>query len=1033
MPAQSASLAAFNNSSLEFFTQSVREGQIAFGSLWDLYQAWESQAVSPTMTMIQSCPPDQLSYGYGYSPLNALLPATVAFAQSFYPYMRFGLTLTLMGNGFFGFDFGDEAPPVAWWYDEYNFNLGSPIGPPALISEGQQTYPNLITNGGFEDGLTDWQSNVYNDGQGKATVIADPNNPEDGNFSAHITIITPGTVNWHIDLEQDNLALTGGANYLVQFWARADSPRVITVFSQGGAPNYPNYGLDAQISIGTSWALYSASFIAATTATDGRLEFWVGDVAGNVWLDDVQLSLQPPSVYRRDFTNGLVLLNGTNSPQTIPLESGFKRFTGNQAPLYQYIVDDSDSGFSSTGPWNVVTYNTGAYSSAGSSATLPAEPQNANGPYYHCWEGSCHELDSGSGSAQWNLNIPADGEYTIQVWLPAAPGAANWTKDAIYEVVSNGATIGTYTLDQSTAAAGDAVHMIGTLNLTAAGAPSLQVHNGGSGPLLADAVYVTSSARYSDGSSVSEVTLGPYDGILLQRDSPATAVTVTIQTVPPGLQFTVDGEAPQTAPQTLTFASGPHTIAVAATQSGSAGTQYVFASWSDGGAASHSISVGSTAATYTATFTTRYLLTTAVSPAGSGTVSASPSSAGYYNLGTNVQLTASANTGYQFNDWTGDISGSTNPQSIAMNAPHSVTANFNAINTLCSLALSAPSANLPPTGTSTVETCPNNSGQPNCGVSPETPMSFTVTPSAACGAWTATSSNPEFLQITSGASGSGAGSVGFALLNNTHNGQQSYTITVASGSASASYAITEAGSGDNQVYREVYALYEQLLGRDPDPAGFAFWTGSGGAGLGKMADSFLTSPEAFNSGFAVMAAYQAATGGPPTYAQFTAAVASVRAGAQTVGGLFNALMGSSFTATNLYQNLLNRAPTAADSRCTSMTLANCFQNIIGYPAPNISPVGAANNEFQSTGIYQTTLAADHTNALYVQMIYYVTLSRNPDPAGYAFWLSGVADTGGPGLLFQGNTGYPTRIQIMGPGTPGQGFIGSPEFQGLFAN
>jgi hypothetical protein len=200
-----------------------------------------------------------------------------------------------------------------------------------------------------------------------------------------------------------------------------------------------------------------------------------------------------------------------------------------------------------------------------------------------------------------------------------------------------------------------------------------------------------------------------------------------------------------------------------------------------------------------------------------------------------------------------------------------------------------------------------------------------------------------------------------------------------------------------------------------------------------MADSFLTSPEAFNSGFAVMAAYQAATGGPPTYAQFTAAVASVRAGAQTVGGLFNALMGSSFTATNLYQNLLNRAPTAADSRCTSMTLANCFQNIIGYPAPNISPVGAANNEFQSTGIYQTTLAADHTNALYVQMIYYVTLSRNPDPAGYAFWLSGVADTGGPGLLFQGNTGYPTRIQIMGPGTPGQGFIGSPEFQGLFAN
>lgn len=114
-----------------------------------------------------------------------------------------------------------------------------------------------------------------------------------------------------------------------------------------------------------------------------------------------------------------------------------------------------------------------------------------------------------------------------------------------------------------------------------------------------------------------------------------------------------------------------------------------------------------------------------------------------------------------------------------------------------------------------------------------------------------------------------------------------------------------------------------------------------------------------------------------------------------------------------------------------MTLADCFQAIIGYPS-NTTPVGAANNEFQSTGSYHTTLAADHTNGLYVQMIYYVTLSRNPDASGLAFW-TGVANDGGPGVLFQGSAGYGTRIQILGPGTPTQGFIGSPEFQGLFAN
>ena len=350
----------------------------------------------------------------------------------------------------------------------------------------------------------------------------------------------------------------------------------------------------------------------------------------------------------------------------------------------------------------------------------------------------------------------------------------------------------------------------------------------------------------------------------------------------------------------------------------------------------------------------------------------------------------------------------------------------------CSFTLSAASVSLPATGTSTPETCPNNSGQPSCGVNPEVPRSFTVTPSAACGAWTATSSNPAFLQITSGTTGSGVGSVVFVRLNNTHNGQQNDTITVAGGGSSAIFTVTEAGSGDNQVFREVYALYEQFLGRDPDAAGFAFWSGSGGAGLGQMADSFLTSPEAFNSDFAVMATYQAATGAAPVFAQYTAAVTAIRAGRQSIGGLFNSLIAGGYTATTLYQNLLNRAPTAAEiNSANNAGLATWFQTLIGFPN-STTPVSTPNNEFQSTGTFHTTLAADHTNALYVRMVYFVTVSRDPDPAGFAFWV-GIANGGGPGLLFQGNAGFGTRIQILGPGTPNQGFIGSPEFQGLFAN
>ena len=119
--------------------------------------------------------------------------------------------------------------------------------------------------------------------------------------------------------------------------------------------------------------------------------------------------------------------------------------------------------------------------------------------------------------------MPADGTYTIQVWLPSPSAASTWTNNAVYELVSNGSVIATTSLDQSTASKGDAWHAVFSgVNLTAAEAPILRVHNGGAGPLIADAVYITSAALYNDGSKVTELTLAPFDGILLQRDPDLT-------------------------------------------------------------------------------------------------------------------------------------------------------------------------------------------------------------------------------------------------------------------------------------------------------------------------------------------------------------------------------------------------------------------------------------------------------------------------------------------------------------------------------
>lgn len=510
-PPAPSSLSTFNGDSLVFTAANVREGSAAFGTLFNTYQTWFAGGQSPVITMVQSSPPNQIAYGYGYTPLSAMLPSTVDFAQTYYPNMRFGLATALMNNGFSTYDFGDTGADVAWWYDEYNFNLGTPLGPATQI--GATTAANMLTNPAFENGLTDWSLQLNT--PAVATVAADTSIVAQGTASAHVDITTAGTAGWEVSFEQDNIPLTSGMSYQLQFWARSDAPRNITLNAQGGAPNYAQYGLQQSVAIDSNWTFYTLSFVSTATASDGRIQFFVGDIAGNVWIDGVTLTATPTSVYRRDYTNGVVLLNGSSTPQTVELGAGFQRFSGTQAPMYQYIVDDASAGFSATGSWSTVTYDTG-YSSTGGGEV-------ANGPYYHAWNRTLHQLSSGSGTAQWNLNIPADGTYTIQAWLPAAPTAGSWTTDAVYQIVSGGAVIDTVSINQTAAGSGDQWHTIATLSLTAAGNPQLRLTNGASGALIADAIYVTSAALYNNGQAASSVTLAGMDGILLQRETPAAA------------------------------------------------------------------------------------------------------------------------------------------------------------------------------------------------------------------------------------------------------------------------------------------------------------------------------------------------------------------------------------------------------------------------------------------------------------------------------------------------------------------------------
>ncbi len=88
------------------------------------------------------------------------------------------------------------------------------------------------------------------------------------------------------------------------------------------------------------------------------------------------------------------------------------------------------------------------------------------------------------------------------------------------------------------------------------------------------------------------------------RDILPRTATITLQSNPAGLQVTLDGQ-PVTTPVSVTSVVGvKRTLGVVSPQNIN-GANYVFSSWSDGGAVTHTITTPSTGATYTATYDLR--------------------------------------------------------------------------------------------------------------------------------------------------------------------------------------------------------------------------------------------------------------------------------------------------------------------------------------------------------------------------------------------------------------------------------------------
>ncbi len=191
----------------------------------------------------------------------------------------------------------------------------------------------------------------------------------------------------------------------------------------------------------------------------------------------------------------------------------------------------------------------------------------------------------------------------------------------------------------------------------------------------ASASGVATAPNFTANATGGQYTVSATSGTAKANFSLANEVQITVSSSLSGPTVTVDNGTPFTGSRTFTWVSGTsHTVASTTPQSGGMGIQYVWQSWSDAGTISHSLTVPSTNSTYTATFQTQYMLTTTVAPSSSeGNIS--PVS-GWIAANTSVKIAATANPAYVFAGFSNALTGSTNPQSLTVAGPATVTANF---------------------------------------------------------------------------------------------------------------------------------------------------------------------------------------------------------------------------------------------------------------------------------------------------------------------------------------------------------------------
>lgn len=254
---------------------------------------------------------------------------------------RFTLASALLGDGYYSLDAAETGHGSLWWEPEYDHAgrgkgyLGYPLGPMQRI--GVPSGPERIVNGSFTAGTSPWQS-LPSQAAGSWGVDAAVYHTAPAAARIDVSTVLPGG---SFKLWQ-SVPVQSGHGYSLSFWARASAPQELLLHLYSySCPNIRCL-TDQRVAIGTTWERHEIPFVSSGTTPVAGLNIFVQQ-PGTVWLDDVSLREGDTSVYRRDFDNGIVILNYTTAAQTVDLGGPFWHLNAPGWPLYDGAATTSET------------------------------------------------------------------------------------------------------------------------------------------------------------------------------------------------------------------------------------------------------------------------------------------------------------------------------------------------------------------------------------------------------------------------------------------------------------------------------------------------------------------------------------------------------------------------------------------------------------------------------------------------------------------------------------------------------------------